>query len=64
MESRTEKRGKLEQLVASYEMGLIVDALKDAEGNQTKAAKLLGTTKRVIQYKVQKYEINYKKFRP
>ena len=64
MESRTEKRGKLEQLVASYEMGLIVDALKDTEGNQTKAAKLLGTTKRIIQYKVQKYGIEYRKFRP
>ena len=63
MESRTEKRGKLEQLIASYEMGLIVDALKDAEGNQTKTAKLLGTSKRVIQYKVQKYGIDYKKFR-
>ena len=63
MESRTEKRGKLEQLIASYEMGLIVDALKDSEGNQTKTAKLLGTSKRVIQYKVQKYGIDYKKFR-
>ncbi|MCP4606001.1 MAG: GAF domain-containing protein [Proteobacteria bacterium] len=63
MESRTQKRGKLEQLVASYEMELIVDALKDAEGNQTTAAKLLGTSKRVIQYKVQKYGINYRKFK-
>jgi Nif-specific regulatory protein len=63
VESRILKRGKLEQLVASYEMELITDALKDAEGNQTKAAKLLGTSKRVIQYKVQKYGIEYRKFR-
>ncbi len=63
MEFRTKKRGKLEQLVASYEMGLIVDALKDAEGNQTQAAKLLGTSKRVIQYKVQKYGVDYKQFK-
>jgi Nif-specific regulatory protein len=63
VESRILKRGKLEQLVASYEMELITDALKDAEGNQTKAAKLLGTSKRVIQYKVQKYGIDYRKFR-
>jgi Nif-specific regulatory protein len=63
MESRTEKRGKLEQLVASYEIGLIVDALKDGDGNQTKAAQLLGTTKRIIQYKIQKYKIDYTKFK-
>ncbi len=63
VESRGKKRGKLEQLVASYEIDLIVEALKDAEGNQTKAAMLLETTKRVIQYKIQKYNIDYKIFR-
>ena len=63
MESRSEARGKLEQLVASYEMELIVAALKDAGGNQTRAAELLETTKRIIQYKVQKYGIDYRKFR-
>ncbi len=63
MESRTQKRGKLEQLVASYEVELILDALKDAQGNQTLAAKLLGTSKRVIQYKIKKYEIDYRKFK-
>ncbi|NOZ01925.1 MAG: GAF domain-containing protein, partial [Deltaproteobacteria bacterium] len=41
MESRAQARGRLEQLVASYEMELIVDALKDAGGNQTRAAELL-----------------------
>jgi Nif-specific regulatory protein len=63
MESRTQKRGKLEQLVASYEVELILDALKDAQGNQTLAAKLLGTSKRVIQYKIKKHEIDYRKFK-
>jgi Nif-specific regulatory protein len=63
MENRTERRGNLERLVAAYEMELIVDALKDAGGNQTKAADLLGTTKRVIQYKVMRYGIDYLKFR-
>jgi Nif-specific regulatory protein len=62
VESRNIGHGKLEQLVASYEMNLIVEALKDADGNQTKAAKLLGTTKRVIQYKVQKYGVDFKKY--
>lgn len=63
MESRTLARGRLEQLVASYEMELIVDALKDAGGNQTRAAELLETTKRIIQYKIGKYGIDYRKFR-
>lgn len=58
MESRTQKRGKLEQLVGSYEMNLIVEALKDTEGNQSEAARLLETTKRVMQYKIQKYGID------
>jgi Nif-specific regulatory protein len=42
---------------------LLVDALKDARGNQTQAARLLGTTKRVVQYKVAKYEIDTQRFR-
>ncbi len=63
VESRNAGHGKFEQLVASYEMNLIIEALKDSDGNQTKAAKLLGTSKRVIQYKVQKYEVDFKKYR-
>jgi len=63
VEARTKGRGKLEQLLAAYEMELIVDALKDAGGNQSRAAQLLGTSKRVIQYKVAKYEIDFRKFR-
>ncbi|NLH50510.1 MAG: sigma 54-interacting transcriptional regulator [Myxococcales bacterium] len=63
VEGRTKRRGKFEQLVAAYEMELIVDALKDAEGSQTRAAYLLGTTKRIIQYKVNKYGLDYRKFR-
>ena len=49
-------------MVKAYETTLIVEALKKTRGNQTKAAKLLGTTKRVIQYKIVNHGINYKKF--
>jgi Nif-specific regulatory protein len=55
--------GKLASLVNSYERSLIIDALKDARGNQSQAARMLGTTKRIIQYKVEKYEIDTKRFR-
>ncbi|CAN2049218.1 Nitrogen fixation protein VnfA [Candidatus Magnetomoraceae bacterium gMMP-1] len=49
-------------LVKSYETSLIIDALKEAKGNQTAATKLLGTTKRIIQYKIKQYGIDYKKY--
>lgn len=57
------KRGKFESLVNAYEIELITDALKDCNGNQTKAATTLGTTKRVIQYKIDQYSIDYRRFR-
>ena len=52
-----------ENMVAAYERELIVEALKDSSGNQTEAARLLATTKRVIQYKVEKLSIDYKRYR-
>ncbi len=62
VENRGKKRGKFEALVRAYEIELITDALKDADGNQTYAAEILGTTKRVIQYKIAQYGIEYKRF--
>ncbi len=56
-------RGKLEALVGAFERDLITDALKDVRGNQSEAARLMGTTKRIIQYKVQKYGIDPRRFR-
>ncbi len=63
MTERGRRHGSFESLVAAYEKELITDALKDTQGNQTEAAKLLGTTKRVIQYKVQRYNIDYLRFK-
>jgi Nif-specific regulatory protein len=61
-ESRKET-DKLGALIEAQERALIVDALKETNGNQSKAAKLLGTTKRIIQYKVQKLGIDAGRFR-
>ena len=44
--------------VAIFERSLIEDALKTTRGNRSKAARLLGTTERVINYKVKKYGID------
>jgi len=40
-----------------------VDALKSARGNRAKAARLLGSTERIIGYKVRKYGIDPGRFR-
>ena len=40
-----------------------MEALKETRGNQTRAAKLLGTTKRIIQYRIQKLGIDAHQFR-
>ena len=42
---------------------MIIDALEKTGGNQTKTANILGTTKRIIQYKILKMGIDPKKFR-
>lgn len=55
--------GKLSYVVEAQERTLILDALEETGGNQTKAAKILGTTKRIIQYKISKLDINPKLFR-
>jgi len=39
------------------EKQLIYDALKQANGNQTKAGKILGITERNLRYKLKKYGI-------
>jgi len=64
-EAKVEKkeRGKLSSIVEAQERSLIIDTLEAAGGNQTKAAKMLGTTKRIIQYKITKLGINPKLFR-
>ncbi|MCU0553730.1 MAG: hypothetical protein MUF17_03045 [Syntrophales bacterium] len=61
MESRTVS--SLASLMNAYERALIIDALVSTQGNQSQAAKLLGTSKRVIHYKIHKYGIDPRRFR-
>jgi Nif-specific regulatory protein len=49
--------------VANFEIGLITESLKDCVGNQTQAAARLGMTKRMIQYKIKQYGIDWERFR-
>ncbi len=47
----------LEDAVGSFERDLIQDALKSARGNRARAARLLQTTERILNYKARKYGI-------
>ncbi len=62
--SNTHARKSLAQAVKNLEMELIIEALKEAQGNQSKAAKMLDTSLRILNYKIKKYGINPKAFRP
>jgi Nif-specific regulatory protein len=60
--SGTVVQSSLGDAVQQYEKDLIVDALKSARGNRARAARLLGTTERIIGYKVLKYGIEPRRF--
>jgi len=49
--------------VANFEIELITEALKDTSGNQSQAAKRLGLSKRMIQYKIRLYGIDWQRFK-
>lgn len=49
--------------IANLERNIIVSALEQTGGNQAKAAIRLGTTKRILTYRVQKYGIDIERFR-
>jgi Nif-specific regulatory protein len=53
----------LADAVAKLEKDLIQDALKSARGNRAKAARLLGSTERVMNYKIRKYNVDCGRFR-
>jgi Nif-specific regulatory protein len=53
----------LKDAVDGYERDLIQDALKTARGNRARAARLLQTTERILNYKVRRLNIDYTRFR-
>jgi len=50
----------LDKIVESFERNILEKTLKDTHGNQSKAALLLGLTKRKIQHKISKYGIDFR----
>jgi len=61
--SGTVTRVSLKDAVSAYEKDLIQDALKTTRGNRAKAARLLDTTERIMNYKVRAYGIDAQRFR-
>jgi Nif-specific regulatory protein len=61
--SGTVLRETLDAAVGKFEKDLILDALKSARGNCARAARLLGSTERIVSYKIRKYRIDARRFR-
>ncbi|MGD0280078.1 MAG: helix-turn-helix domain-containing protein [Smithella sp.] len=57
------KENILERCVSDCERTVIIQALMKTKGNQTAAAMMLGTTKRILTYKVNKYGIDCKQLK-
>jgi Nif-specific regulatory protein len=57
------EQGKFGTIIETQERALIIDALKETKGNQSQAALILGTTKRIIHYKIKKFGIDPGRFR-
>ncbi|MDD2270660.1 MAG: sigma 54-interacting transcriptional regulator [Desulfuromonadaceae bacterium] len=55
--------GGLETKLASVEYEMLIEALKTHNGNMTEAARELGMTRRVLGLRMDKYKIDYKKYR-
>jgi Nif-specific regulatory protein len=61
--SGTVTRVSLKDAVAAYERDLIQDTLKTTRGNRAKAARLLDTTERILNYKVRGHAIDSRRFK-
>lgn len=48
---------KLDEVVGNFERKLIIGALNECNGVQTHAAELLGTTRRILRYRMDKLGI-------
>ena len=61
--SGTVLKGNLEAKLDAVEYEMLVEALKNAKGNMTQAARDLGLTKRMIGMRMSKFNIDYRNFR-
>jgi Nif-specific regulatory protein len=60
--SGTANSRSLGDAVAGFERDLIEDALKMARGNRARAARLLQATRRIVNYKIKQYDIDWRRY--
>jgi Nif-specific regulatory protein len=60
--SNTANSQSLGDAVAAFERDLIEDALKMARGNRARAARLLQATRRIVNYKISQYGIDWRRY--
>ncbi len=60
--SNTAASQSLGSAVAAFERDMIEDALKMARGNRARAARLLQATRRIVNYKIQQYGIDWRRY--
>jgi Nif-specific regulatory protein len=56
--SGTTKSGSLHDLMMAYERELLIEAVKNAGGNQSQAARALGTTARILGYRLRRHGLH------
>jgi len=61
--SGTVQTSTLRDSMEAFEKDALLDSLKSARGNRAKAARLLGTTERIFNYRVRKYGIDWRRFK-
>ena len=61
--SGTTQTHTLRETLEAVERDALQDALKSARGNRARAARLLGATERIFNYRVRKYGIDWRRFR-
>ena len=61
--SDTELKGTLDAVIERVERQLIIDTLTNTKGNITKSADILGITTRILGLRIQKYNLNPKKYK-
>jgi Nif-specific regulatory protein len=60
--SGTTTTQSLGEAVGAFERDMIEDALKMARGNRARAARLLQATRRVVNYKIRQYQIDWRRY--
>ncbi|HVZ33021.1 MAG TPA: helix-turn-helix domain-containing protein [Polyangiaceae bacterium] len=56
--SDTTKSGSLHDVMMAYEREILIEAIKNAGGNQSQAARALGTTPRILGYRLRRHGLH------